>query len=682
MNKNEQRRLRFKKRVGTMITRSKRTSTTGATLQTIQEQDELFVLEPPVHYGGEVKVDSNLSSVMVNFKKSVEDLLQDGTGTILITTHQRQELTGEINQDYTEILLEQRGEHMVDVHLGAATHVVNEFFAVQDIILAKARMPSSMQDVIFEVLQDFIYPRVSNHYSNKSIMDKLTPRDAAKIATWIDEFVDRMNKECPDLEIQQSWEQDREHLIQHYLDQSVRCKMNEVLTRARQLLSTQDVREESQGHLVTGFPEQVAFIYEQHLKVARDLLPCKYQEIILAACNQELAAFVGAMQLEIMIGWRQMSSSYFCALLNDASRLSEQCEERNNLILQRTEFKENGQDLVRDLTELSLDITRFLCEYIMHFLREPESILTSVGSIEWERNALPCAIDRTIATFEDFFADLEKWIFSSQYFFPKVLQNILQMTLQTYLESFFANTLTKGIQDPAQVARVLKRDHGRLKAFFHGSSICEAYHGSGGFHTQRVIKDRLSILQSLAAMVDPTMQPADIRDDIKAILSHFESGVSGAAVVLHLLGLRKRHRRLESIEWLKTIASTLKELDHNSAKGAGEEKHCDGKENDHTQMGSFSVAERSTSSSSSSFSACSFSVPDLRNSKFLHNIRPTRSEVPRRISAQSLPFADATLRLLQSRRVVVVHTAVVHRGIIRRLQQQQPRLFPPAASRN
>jgi hypothetical protein len=304
-------------------------------------------------------------------------------------------------------------------------------------------------------------------------------------------------------------------------------------------------------------------------------------------------------------------------------------------VLRGAELKENAQDLVCDLTELSLDTTRFLCEYMLYNLREPESILTSIGSVEWERSERPCAIDRTIATYEDFFADLEKWIYSSQYFFPKVLQHCFDMTLKTYLESFFANTMTKGIQDPAEVAKVLEKDFGRLKGFFHGS-IFEKYHGSGGFHKRGVINDRLSILLSLAVLIDPTTQPARIKGDIKAILSHFESGVDGAAVVLHLLGLRKRHQRLESIEWLKAISSALKELDNSAACGSSEEK-------------------------SSSYS---FNVPDLRNSKYIHNIRPTRSEVSRRISVKSLPYADATLRLLQSR--VVANTV---QSRIRRLPQ-------------
>jgi hypothetical protein len=100
--KNDHRRLPFKKRVGTVcIARAKRTTATDVVLQTTHELDEPDVLSTSLLQDdviGDRDCSSNLYS---HFKERVEDLLLDGMGAILITTPERQELTSEINQDYT-----------------------------------------------------------------------------------------------------------------------------------------------------------------------------------------------------------------------------------------------------------------------------------------------------------------------------------------------------------------------------------------------------------------------------------------------------------------------------------------------------------------------------------------------------------------------------------------------------
>jgi hypothetical protein len=150
-----------------------------------------------------------------------------------------------------------------------------------------------------------------------------------------------------------------------------------------------------------------------------------------------------------------------------------------------------------------------------------------------------------IATFKDYFKDLETWIMSSDYYFPKILKICLDAILHTYMQSFFSNTMANGVKHAAVVADELRDDYVRLAEFFNGPS-CDKYHGSGGFYTQHAINERLRVLMRMATLVDPHTRPMGEIGDIKAVLSEFHSGGQGSAIVLHLAGLHKCRRSQES----------------------------------------------------------------------------------------------------------------------------------------
>jgi len=288
-------------------------------------------------------------------------------------------------------------------------------------------------------------------------------------------------------------------------------------------------------------------------------------------------------------------------------------------LLTTPEYVEAGAALTCDLSELALHATKYLCERIMNDLKEPELILTSVGDIVWESNQQThSVIARTIATLKDFFGDLEDWLISG-YYFPKVLKYCFDLTLQTYVESFFSNTMANGVKDPSTAANELDQDYLRLVVFFNGASF-EKYHGVAGFYIQSVINERLRILQSLSNLINPEVPADETVDDVKAILNQFQDSENGTPAVLHLVGLRKRHRGNESIDWLRVIAKAKKAMDRDSCR----------------------ALEPSSS----------YTVPDLRNSPFLQNIRPVKRDMSRHFSLTSRVHVETTSKILvQSRSI-------------------------------
>jgi hypothetical protein len=531
-------------------------------------------------------------------------------------------IRAKIHKDYTEVLLDHSSldqcDFTIPVRLLAASHLVQEFLAEQvQVLIRSAFMPDTIQEAIFRVVEDYIQPRIADLYSNTN---DVTPADAAKIALWIDNFLTVMNSHCPLFEPMPLWRTDCERLVEHYLNRGVRQEMKELVQRSMDLTRTEkDVREQSNGILVTGFSDQIGFLCELQLSVAKDLLPQRHLERVLAVCNEELLVMVCDLMFQVEANWKEMSPRRFCAIINDASLLSEQCDDRNSLFLSSPEYTQAGNELTRELAEVSLHATRYLCERIMLYLQDPEPILTSVGEADWESDGSGSAVERTIATLKDFFSDFEVWLISD-YFFPKVLKHCLDLTLQIYIESFFSNTMHRGVRDPRTASYELDQDHLRLVIFFNGDSFAK-YIGAAGFYQQHEINARLHIIESLSILLNPDLRPDDIYQEIKIFLVELCGGAEhGVPAVLHLAGLRKHYSANEAIQWIKAISQANK-----------------------------LILKEDIQASPLATNSPSYKVPDLRNSKYIRNVRPTKNKLLREISEESRPVAESTYALVHTR---------------------------------
>uniref|UniRef100_A0A7S3P2W5 Exocyst complex component Sec6 n=1 Tax=Amphora coffeiformis TaxID=265554 RepID=A0A7S3P2W5_9STRA len=492
-----------------------------------------------------------------NFRQVLGKIFE-GTAnkTVLISETQMNEIKRSIAADYTERLLRysQKVDHGVELHLLCASHVMDQFLEALDKI-RQTKMPSTTQEAIFQEMEMYICPRIVYQLDP---MNNLTPDAAAKAVTWISKFQDEMTRVGLDLELREEWVKGQRSVLDFYLDRAVRHETTILLQEVLKLHSDGDIRRNEEGNLVTSLPEDITYVFNQQLKVASGCLPDKFKEDILMACNDELAGMIGDFMFRISSEWEQMSAAHFCAVINDTSRLAEYCEKRHKECLTRPELIEAAKNITRDITEMSLHATRYLCERVMLDLREPEPILTSVGDAVWESPECHSAVDRTIATFKDFFADFQQWLIRD-YFFPKVLKNCFDLALKTYLESFFANTMIRGANGPVSPVEELEQDFLRFVFFFNDDQFL-AYHGRGGFYSQKVITDHLCILQHMAAIMDPTNLPGDLSFEIQEVLAYFGEHENGVPAVLHLVGLRRRQRGIGPMHWVTEIASAKKEL--------------------------------------------------------------------------------------------------------------------------
>jgi len=556
---------------------------------------------------------------------------QDGR-RYLLSSKDRDVMEDDLNVDFTEtLLLEQQetdGDPLLTSHLVAANHLLDEFFLVAKAIkTSSSYMRETTLDIVQDTLESFLYPRLYNLFFDMETLT--TARDVASAISFMEHFCDSITTCLLDVQVNQPWRQDQETLLSRFLALAVEKEMKELLDRCFELQTPQEIVEDHRnGHLITSVPEQVAYLYRQQVEVAIHRLPARYLEQVVAACNQQLSTCVGDLQLKIGSSWKNISSSLFCAMINDAARLAEQCEVRNEEYLaENDELLEQGANTVTDLLELSLLATSYLSERIMYDLCEPtRPILTTVGDKVWEVDSKCIAVERTIATLKDFYADLKLWLVSD-YYFTKVLKQTFDLTIQIYLESFFGNTLINGVQDAAAASEEMRQDHLRLTIFFNGSNF-EQYHENtkNGFYSQRKVNSELLILLNISNILAPSHDPDTLSHDIIAVVRRFPEKDGGQAAVLHLAGLRKRYRAAEGFGWIKAIASAQKQI-----SAEQENERCE------------------------SSRAMTQVLPDLRNSRFIQNVKTMpKGAISRQLSEGTAPYASTTMQLLEVRRRTLI----------------------------
>jgi len=285
---------------------------------------------------------------------------------------------------------------------------------------------------------------------------------------------------------------------------------------------------------------------------------------------------------------------------------------RHTSVMNHKKNTSPGKALCQDLADLSPQAVTFLSEYVISQL----PTLLAAGTSEWEESG--SSMNQNTDALKGFLQIMRKWLVTSKYY-PCILKECLDLTVQTYINSFFANTLVRTVNDPERVSKKLNDDYFQLVVFFNGSSF-ERYFDDDDFYSLDDVKLRLRIIQSMSSIIDPTLSPEEIAHEVKVImLQLYGCGDNGIPAVLHLAGLRGRQKGPECIEWLRVIAQASKMLENESAP-----------------------------------KVASYTVPDLRNSKSIRNcpaIQPNQITRSRRISEASISVAIEANKVLQRRLV-------------------------------
>ena len=519
---------------------------------------------------------------------------------------------------FAKALEESWEEEALDAAVEACQPLLKHFESLKD-----AQDQNSVT-IVYGVLQEFVLNKLKDTASSPE-PGSMIPREIACILCFYhNDYVPTASKILSDSArmICQDVASFLEELKSEYLQRAVHDPLRTMITN--RLAVQEPARVSLSGRMMTTLPEDLAFMAGAQLNVAKESLPLTMQPDVVAACNHEFFNMIGTIMLSIESGWKDMSAETLSATVNDARCFLDFCEKQNNV---QSRFwdeqqSEEGEDLLRAITELSLLANKYLCEIVLNDVRA--QFLSKIGTPEWREGQV---VETVLATLRDYFRDLIHWV-PTEYYFPKILRHCFDMTLQEYVGAFFSNTLSHGLVNPEQCRDALQRDWLLLWDFFgkadhdstclddgddYGFEDPEDFTGKAGHYSRQKIFQRLHILQAISSLLGSVSadgsskwKPSDLRQDIETMMRDLGCD-NGAIATLHLAGLcRARMCRTTAQEWHETIASAM----------------------EHTKMQELAHPV--------------YKLVDLRNSPYIRRVRPDLLSLTRNGSNDSIGSSEST----------------------------------------
>lgn len=587
----------------------------------------------------------------------------------------------------------------VDVHLYAASCIFQQFLNVIDILYVADKVfakptddttvPRSPLQVIYGDMEKYILTQLSLLLSD---MKRITPRQAAKLLSWYNKFLQHIhdNNHTKIIKPSSLWKTDMKKLFDRYLQCGVRHEMQTLLECIDHDLYAGfnvgidcDLRQTKSGTLATSFPEEIIYVIELQIQIATEYL-CNKEYIIdvLKVCYEELSIFLCNKMINIGSRWRSDSINImrYCSIINDSTRLSELLKEYTTKFLLNYEKSNNlttenhhtildkVANVENELTDLSMHAMNYLCRYIALRLECSDALLSSVGQSSWELDDGCHMMRRVVSFLCETLADIEVWLQSSDYFFPKMVKKCFQLTIQAYVQIFYQATMKRGIGNSLQVSNQLKQDYFHLATFFNTSRLFDNSDARiSCLGSNQDVNTQLLVILSMSRLIDPTMSPADLSDDTRNLMENVHVAVSpttntavdkvvwsqlgNATAVLHIAGLREKNDKATSMKWIQNLV--------NAEKVIHEDKHL-----------------MSPSSKSSVDVKWLIQLPDLLQSPHVYKVRCTSDNDDTLKAFSSVGYMSEYIQVLKELLQTKGYKRQFQMYMARKTKQQETPLRP------
>lgn len=237
---------------------------------------------------------------------------------------------------------------------------------------------------------------------------------------------------------------------------------------------------------------------------------------------------------------------------------------RNFNYMKWNRVQKKAKKLERDFDDFSFETVQYLCQSLLFSSEntKDDNDLQDIGSPKWESGSTG-VIRNLICSCQQHLRNIEVWLADKDYF-PKVFFECIQLTVQTYVQSFYINTATDGIQSPDDVSQQFQKDYYDLVVFFN-DPMFQKYYNASVIVSEGDVNTILSIVLSMSRLMNPSLAPADLTDDARVLLESIEpitsSGERNTSALLHIAGLRNLKQREESaLDWMRIIGQVGQEL--------------------------------------------------------------------------------------------------------------------------
>ena len=459
-----------------------------------------------------------------------------------------------VKDEYDGVIFDNNNVDMTDIeiHLHAGTCTMEQFFIALGCITTMSEyLPTTLHEEGYPTPQTYIFSLIESYIFAQflSFLQDVNCIQSLMVAAWIEDSTSKVELFCPSMKISPLWLSEHTKLTQNFLEEGVRSKTKHVLN----LITTRWSDDINSTGPDNRYIVDLAFVIDEHIKIAKTMMKESFASSVMVICNEVMSIMVSEIMVDLCTKWMSIETCRMCYIIRDSSELSEILKERNDIYMDSDKSKETADQAIQDLHELSMLAIHLLSERMMYDLQHSVATLSTIGSPDWERDEKGTTVKIMLATYRSMLARVYNWLASSKYF-PMFLKNAFNLTLQSYMESLYSNTMASGVMNPTIVATNLSRDYVNLVTFFNGS-LFEQHQGREGFYTACEVNQRLQVIQCMARLINPEVSPSELEDDAAQLLALTSDSTDGdsSAAILHIAGLRSNACVEKSTEWLQMI---------------------------------------------------------------------------------------------------------------------------------
>ncbi|KAG6971069.1 hypothetical protein JG688_00004589 [Phytophthora aleatoria] len=265
-----------------------------------------------------------------------------------------------------------------------------------------------------------------------------------------------------------------------------------------------------QGELQSTRPNDIVNILKSQISIAQEWLSGRLVGCVVATCLQVLMEELKIRYDSIAGKLETVDAEMLCSFINDAEILQAKCPE----LVEEISFAETDSEekeafdtfMGDSLDTTSTDIVAFAtnaCDLIVSkIFHEVEQDTTKLWfSKKWDEGAP--LVETLLATLDDYYPDLKKWIFGS-FFFSKVVRQCLNRCVKEYCARLTQRTLP--FSNPASTATTVDNDLHNFVEFFNKYS---ADLRRTGIRSEEDIKKEFTSLQVISCTLRGEAPPPD-----------------------------------------------------------------------------------------------------------------------------------------------------------------------------
>jgi len=287
------------------------------------------------------------------------------------------------------------------------------------------------------------------------------------------------------------------------------------------------LRCDSKGRIVSNYPEDILFVVNVEMDVARDSLSKANQIEVMIDILIEFKESIVGMRRALSAEWDDMEIEWLCSVINDSATMMEYVETysifgdtKQHAVLPTFELKAVRDDVIKGYREVSREATDLVAYSIMKDVQEP--VMSKVFTVKWEKSGE--LMNCVAATLRDYYNDLLDWL--PRYEYTCVVKKCIDVLVEEYISAAFAEKHEgRRFFDADAVPARLIQDRLVLLDFF--SRVDYEMKGRGA---RRRAKKALEIFIVLSDIIDAD-DPEDVSDEINQFCELLGTKYGQAAIM-------------------------------------------------------------------------------------------------------------------------------------------------------